>query len=124
MPESEALPCRFVDLYGDLSIVPPGALCFLWAVATALSRGRLNMRSIYGIDTDVGKPLSCGTLIAVCFRNVGELFDTIQGALESRTLFHADIGGDASFLEPCQKLAVPLGRVGGNRLGKAPSPLR
>jgi hypothetical protein len=111
-------------MYGDLSIVPPGAWCFLRAVATALSRGHVNMGSIYGIDTDVGKTLSCGTRIAVCFRKVAELFDALQGALGSRTLLHADIGGDAWFLEPCQKLAVPIGRVGGNRLWKAASPLR
>jgi hypothetical protein len=44
----------------DLPIVAPSALRFLRAVATALPRGHVHMRSIYGIDTNVGKPLSFG----------------------------------------------------------------
>src|SRR5260370_12376201 len=76
-----ALACplsrRFVDMDRDLPIVAPGALRFLRAVATAFPRGHIHMRSIYGIDTDVGKPLSFRTLIAVCFRSAGELFGPI-----------------------------------------------
>jgi len=47
-----------MDMNRDLPIVAPGALRFLRAVAAALPRGHRHMRSIYGIDTDVGKPLS------------------------------------------------------------------
>ena len=57
-PLARPLSSRFVDMNRDLPIVAPGALRFLLAVATALPRGHIHMRSIYGIDTDVGKPLS------------------------------------------------------------------
>ena len=70
-PLSCPLSRRFVDMDRDLPIVAPGALRFLRAVATALPRSHIHMRSIYGIDTDVGKPLSFGTLIAVRLGNVG-----------------------------------------------------
>jgi hypothetical protein len=57
-PLARPLARRFVDMNRDLPIVAPGALRSLRAVATALPSGHIHMRSIYGIDTDVGKPLS------------------------------------------------------------------
>src|ERR1700747_1872992 len=72
-PLARPLSRRFVDMDRDLPIVAPSALRFLWAIATAFPRGHVHVRSIDGIDTNVGKPLSFRTLIAVCFRSVGEL---------------------------------------------------
>ncbi len=115
---------RFVDMDRNLPIVAPGALRFLRAVATALPRSHIHMRSIYGIDANVGEPLSFRTLIAVRLGNVGELLDPVQVGFGSRTFFHANIRSDASLLEPSQKLTVPIGRVGGNRLWKVPASFR
>src|SRR6202008_5096937 len=70
-PLARPLSRRFVDMDRDLPIVAPSALRFLRTVATALPRGHIHMRSIDGIDTNVGK--------------VG---------FGSRTLFHANIGSD------------------------------
>ena len=123
-PLSCPLSRWFVDMDRDLPIVAPGALRFLRAVATALPRGHIHMRSIYGIDANVGEPLSFRTLIAVRLGNVGELLDPVQVGFGSRTFFHANIRSDVSFLEPSQKLTVPIGRVGGNRLWEAPASLR
>jgi hypothetical protein len=108
----------------DLPIVAPGALRSLRAVATALPRGHVHMRSIHGIDTNAGKPLSFRTLIAVRLGNVGELLDPIQVSSWSRIFFHANIGSDVSFLKPSQKLTVPVRRVGSNRLWEAPASFR
>jgi len=93
-------------------------------LATALPRGHIHMRSIYGIDANVGEPLSFGTLIAVRLGNVGELLDPIQVGFGSRTFFHANIGSDVSFLKPGQKLPIPVRRVGSNRLWEAPASFR
>ena len=85
------LPCPlsrwFVDMDRDLPIVAPRALRFLRAVATALPRGHIHMRSIYGIDANVGEPLSFRTLIAVRLGNVGELLDPVQVGFWSRISF-------------------------------------
>ena len=108
----------------DLPIVAPGALRFLPAVATALPRGHIHMRSIDRIDTNAAEPLSFGTLIAVRFGNVSELLDSVQVGLGSRALFHADIRSDVSRFEPRQQLTVPIRRVGGNRLREAPASFR
>ena len=123
-PLARPLSRRFVDMDRDLPIVAPSALRFLRAVPTALPRGHIHMRSIDGIDPNVGKPLSFRTLIAVRLGNVGELLDPVQVGFGSRTFFHANIRSDVSFLKPGQKLTIPIGRVGGNRLGKAPASLR
>ena len=123
-PLSCPLSRRFVDMDRNLPIVAPGALRFLRAVATALPRSHIHMRSIYGIDANVGEPLSFRTLIAVRLGNVGELLDPVQVGFGSRTFFHANIRSDASLLEPSQKLTVPIGRVGGNRLWKVPASFR
>ena len=74
-PLARPLSRRFVDMDRDLPIVAPGALRFLRAIATALPRGHVHRRSIYGIDANVGEPLSFRTLIAVRLGNVGELLD-------------------------------------------------
>src|SRR6516225_2222395 len=111
-PLSCPLSRWFVDMDRDLPIVASGALRFLPTVATALPRGHIHMRSIYGIDANVGEPLSFGTLIAVRLGNVGELLDPIQVGFGSRTFFHANIGSDVSFLKPGQKLPIPVRSVG------------
>src|ERR1700739_1895682 len=72
-PLSCPLSCRFVDMDRDLPVVASGALRFLRAVPPAIPRGHIHMRSIYGIDANIGESLSFRTLIAVCFRSVGEL---------------------------------------------------
>ena len=123
-PLSCPLSRWFVDMDRDLPIVAPCALRFLRAVATALPRSHIHMRSIYGIDANVGEPLSFRTLIAVRLGNVGELLDPVQVGFGSRTFFHANIRSDVSFLEPSQKLTVPIGRVGSNRLREAPASFR
>jgi len=112
---------RFVDMNRDLPIAAFSALRFLRAIATALPRRHVHMRSIYGIDTHIGKPLSFRTLIAVRLGNVGELLDPVQVGFGGRTFFHANIRSDVSFLKPGQKLTVPIGRVGSNRLWEAPA---
>lgn len=77
-PLARPLSRRFVDMDRDLPIVAPSALRFLRAIATALPRGHVHLRSIDGIDTNVGKPLSFRTLIAVRLGNAGEFLDPIQ----------------------------------------------
>ena len=59
-PLARPLSRRFVDMDRDLPVVAPGALRFLRAVATALPRSHIHMRSIYGIDANVGEPFPSG----------------------------------------------------------------
>ena len=54
-------------------------------------------------------------MITVRFRIIEKLFNPIQVGFGGRTFFHVNIRSDISFLEPGQKLTVPIGRVGGNR---------
>jgi hypothetical protein len=123
-PFSRSLPHRFVHVDRNLSIAPGGALRFLCTVATALSGCDIYMRSIDRIDPHVGQLLSFGTLITVRFGKKSKLLDPVQVARGGGALFHTDIGSDATFLEPRQKLPISVGRIGGNRLGKSPPFLR
>ena len=104
-PLARPLSRRFVDMNRDLPVVASGALRFLRAVATALPRGHIHMRSIYGIDANISESLSFRTLIAVRLGNVGEFLDPVQVGFGSRNF--SDLFA-ASLLAV---LTVPLRRL-------------
>jgi hypothetical protein len=111
-------------MHRNLPIVSGGALRFVRTLPTPFSRRPIDMVSVTRVHPKVGKPLSFRTLIAVRLGNVGELLDPVQVGFGSRTFFHANIRSDVSFLKPGQKLTIPIGRVGGNRLWEASTSFR
>src|ERR1700745_1769885 len=95
-PLARPLSRRFVDMNRKLSIVFGGALRLVRALPTPFSRRPVDMVSVARIHPEIGQLLSFRTLITVCFRIVGELFDPVQVSFWSRIFFHANIRSDVS----------------------------
>jgi hypothetical protein len=93
-----SLPRRFVDVDPEETTTALGALGLRRTISTAFQGGRVNMRSVQGIDAHIRQGFACRTEVAVGLFVIGELLDSVPIVLALRILLDAHVRGDLSLL--------------------------
>src|SRR5678809_1092026 len=102
------LPRRLASVDGEAPKLGSCAEVLLRAVATALHRRIIKMSAVVRVDSHVFQGFAFRTDVVVLLRYVGELLDAVETTRPIGVFLHPDVGSDAAFIEPLQKLTVAV----------------